>query len=263
MMGPLRQLDGILGSKKERILWLKSMSVEVLDQNGKLASLEYLCHAWAGFPQEESDWERITISQGLGEIRFPEGYGLKFLNTKVHLLAQELNDTPGKIDKRIQYRFTFRYLSDVAAKKLKLRTLQSDTFNVRVPESEVDHGAIPTPPQDRGIHFYVPPGRHEYHQALVKQPALANTRIHFIKVHLHPYGESVELFDKTAKKSVWKGLAQMDPKRPVILSVESYSSSEGLRVYSDHEYEVIGVYNNTTDHPVDAMALLRVQYAPL
>ena len=41
-------------------------------------------------------------------------------------------------------------------------------------------------------------------------------------------------------------------------SVEYYSSEEGTPVFKDHEYEVIAIYNNTSDEIQDAMAVLRL-----
>ncbi len=36
--------------------------------------------------------------------------------------------------------------------------------------------------------------------------------------------------------------------------VESYSSREGIRIYKDHEYTLISIYDNESDVQQDAMA---------
>ena len=38
--------------------------------------------------------------------------------------------------------------------------------------------------------------------------------------------------------------------------MESYSSVEGIPIYADHEYEIVSVYDNPTDEPQDAMAVM-------
>ena len=37
---------------------------------------------------------------------------------------------------------------------------------------------------------------------------------------------------------------------------------EGFRVYRDHKYELEALYDNTTDHDVDAMAMMYLYYHP-
>ena len=45
-------------------------------------------------------------------------------------------------------------------------------------------------------------------------------------------------------------------------SDENYSSDEGFPLYKDHVYEIEALYNNTTDHDVDAMAMMVLYYYP-
>ncbi len=52
------------------------------------------------------------------------------------------------------------------------------------------------------------------------------------------------------------GTAAMTTARP-------YSSVEGFRVYPDHEYEMEAFYDNTTQHDVDAMAVIYLYFNPL
>ena len=59
---------------------------------------------------------------------------------------------------------------------------------------------------DVTYHWMVPPGRHTYRAKVVagelnlREP----TTIHYATAHLHPYGESLELYDLTAQQSVLK-----------------------------------------------------------
>jgi hypothetical protein len=82
--------------------------------------------------------------------------------------------------------------------------------------------------------------------------------IHFIKLHLHAYGESLALIDKTDGKTLWKGWGESDVAQDALTKTDFYSSTEGLKIKASHQYELVTVYNNTTKHPVDAMAVLRL-----
>ena len=87
--------------------------------------------------------------------------------------------------------------------------------------------------------------------------------IHFIKIHLHPYGESVALIDKTTGQVVWKGNAINHPDRAQIVDIDSYSSTTGIPIYKDRNYELVTTYNNPTAQTVDAMAVMRVFVEPV
>ena len=66
------------------------------------------------------------------------------------------------------------------------------------------------------------------------------------------------LFDKTVNKLVWKGGARNHPERAHIVSIDSYSSTTGIPVYADHQYELVTTYNNPTAGNIDAMAVMRI-----
>ncbi|HUY69327.1 MAG TPA: hypothetical protein VMV79_08510, partial [Alphaproteobacteria bacterium] len=112
------------------------------------------------------------------------------------------------------------------------------------------------------LHFEVPPGVHVYRSEVPSSSSfLRNGRIQYIKMHLHPYGQSVELYDETARKTVWKGMARNVPGRDVLAWTDHYGGGgDGLQIYKDHKYQVITTYDNTTRKPVDAMGNLRVYF---
>ena len=47
-----------------------------------------------------------------------------------------------------------------------------------------------------------------------------------------------------------------------IVKIPTYSSAEGFPVYRDHEYEIEAMYDNTSNEPVDAMAMMYLYYNP-
>jgi hypothetical protein len=42
------------------------------------------------------------------------------------------------------------------------------------------------------------------------------------------------------------------------VSIDSYSSTTGIPVYADHEYELETTYDNPTAGNIDAMAVMRI-----
>ncbi len=108
----------------------------------------------------------------------------------------------------------------------------------------------------------VPPGRHEYRHVIHEGLRIPydETTIHVVTGHLHPYGESIELRDATENKSLFKARAETAKDRVALTLLEAYTSAEGFPVYTDHQYEIVSVYDNTTDHDVDAMAVLYLYF---
>jgi len=112
-------------------------------------------------------------------------------------------------------------------------------------------------------HWLVPPGRQVLRSDVEPGVVQFDGMIHFIKIHLHPYGESVTLVDKTTGEEVWKGSATNHPERAHLTEIEFYSSTIGIPVYHDRDYELVTVYDNTTDEDIDAMAVMRIFVHPL
>ncbi len=73
---------------------------------------------------------------------------------------------------------------------------------------------------------------------------------------MHPFAESLELRDVTADRSIFKSHARNLSGEIGLASVEYFSSVEGVPVYKDHEYELISIYDNTTDEEQDSMAVM-------
>ena len=83
-----------------------------------------------------------------------------------------------------------------------------------------------------------------------------DTTLHYAAVHLHPYAESVELVDLTTGESVYKSKATQTDGKMGLERVEYFASEEGIPLYSDHEYELVSVYQNDTGVQQDAMATM-------
>ena len=88
-----------------------------------------------------------------------------------------------------------------------------------------------------------------------------NLPILMLEKHLHPFAESLELRDLTDDVTIFRSDATNHTDRVGLANVTTYSSVDGLPIYADHEYELISVYNNTSDVPQDSMAVLYLYLA--
>ncbi len=275
MTGPSKTGQVTIGTgAASKNIWIKSFRVDVEADTGESVSSEYLCHSWVvlGKPQL-GDQRLMTVSQGQEEMKFPQGFAIKAENAanNAAILAQALNNNED-INKNLSYKLTVHYLSDTDAEKYALKALRTITVAVMAKDTHTapaESGDICTAqdgmlePMLAGmsslVHFNVPPGRHEYTSPIERtNPIYMGGSIHYIKLHLHPYGESVTLTDKTRGKTVWHGKTLKDANKAVLTDADFYASIEGIKIEPTHEYEITTVYNNTSDTATDAMAVLRL-----
>jgi hypothetical protein len=78
-----------------------------------------------------------------------------------------------------------------------------------------------------------------------------------MRPHLHGYGESVALLDKTTGETLWTGYAKNAQDSRHVVAADIYSDAEGIPLHPDHEYELEVVYDNPTTEPIDAMGAIR------
>ena len=276
-------------------VWIRRYKIDVLDTAAEEESTEFLCHAWlmadTGLRDPESGLRGarggrdpsllLTISQGFEDMRFPDGFGVEFDGldvSRVGLLTMAVNNNDDAIDKQIQFRATIDYLDDSDALQLGIKPLVGFQLHAHQKDREaalVHHhptGTMPAghpsqghPPADGRMttdHWLVPSGRQVVRSDVKPGVIHSDGMIHFIKIHLHPYGESVSLIDKATGEEVWKGYARNHPERAHLLGVDSYSSTTGIPIYKSRAYELITIYDNPTDQPIDAMAVMRLYVHP-
>jgi hypothetical protein len=224
----------------------------------------------------------FTLSQGTMDVEFPKGFGIPIMsNEKLALVTQVLNLNPQPEHVQVQHETTIEYVRDadleqpmnalfqIGAQAMVLLEGASPYFGVAEPDPEV-HGEgclIGEPAGEREHvdssnqtflgHWVVPPGRQENHSLVTHWLSLSeDTTIHAIAVHLHPFAESLSLFDLTTGETVYKADAR-GPKDLIGLNyVDFFASEEGIPIYKDHEYEVVSVYNNVSGVDQDAMAIM-------
>lgn len=261
--------------------WVTTYRTEVVDAlTGEPMGDEFFCHSQLQIPNAT---RLMVTATGSAEIRFPEGFGMPLTQIVAGLPADErwltflgmaLNNHRPDIDRYAKIRATVEYWTNAdVGTPPRLKKL----YKVGLPMTVEDLEGYTPPPEmaiDEDVtthcvlvegikgHWIVPPGpqitRKEYDRIVP-----VDARVHYAIVHLHNYGVYLRLTDKTTGEKLWQTNVVYEPDRVQILEIPHYSSAEGFPVYKDHVYEIEASYDNTTDHDVDAMALIDLYYHPL
>lgn len=235
----------------------------------------------------------FTFVQGQAQINLPEGYGIPVLSSEFfEFNFMVINPEQPKQPFEVTARGAFDYIPDNQLKK-PLKPLFMRIVGMKIPvktdtskpqvhcdelgdlagskdSAKLENNAPPAEFSlhkihknveggfDQVYHWMVPPGRHEYHYQL-ESNVLANmpfdTTVHYINAHLHAHGEYVEFRNLTTGKTLFRSTATNNPERNGLLDLTDFSSKKGFPIQRDHQYEMVAVYNNTTDHDIDAMAI--------
>ena len=111
--------------------------------------------------------------------------------------------------------------------------------------------------KDNTVHWMVPPGLHIYRSEVTRQLNLPfDTTAHYVTGHLHPFGRSLKLIEMDSGQTVFDIRVGSMADRLGVESVSEISTRTGEPIYTDRRYELVAEYENTTDRPIDAMAIL-------
>jgi hypothetical protein len=228
----------------------------------------------------------FTLSQGQFDTVLPEGFGFPIMSDEIFsLTAQVVNHNEKNPDFRVRHKVIINYVRDkdtvspmtpvftTAAWVVASLDGQTRAYGVDIPDEFQKHAScLPGQhaPQANSAHLYVdkfghkftahwvvPPGK-ETRSTLVTEYLNIpfDTTIHYIALHLHPFAESLEFKDLTTGETVFKSHIQGPEDRIGITRLDSYTSKKGLKVYKDHEYQLISKYNNTSGVDQDSMAMM-------
>jgi hypothetical protein len=294
MTGPWSTRSVELG-RPDEVFWVLGYSATMAGPDGVTsAPQEYMCHSNLDFDpsrhQESFGGSKslttrlFTLSQGQLDIAFPPGYGIPLLgNEELKLTTQVLNLNPTGESVGVRHRVSIRYAKQSELAKPMQPLFTKGVYGLQLIEGKDGYFGIETPQQEthgpgclQGQnatthtfndahgrkftgHWVVKPGR-EVNQTLVTKilDLPYDTTIHYIAVHLHPFAESLELRDLTSGQVVFKSSTRQFPDRIGLAHVDSFSSVEGIPIYKDHEYELVSVYQNTTDQDQDSMAVMNL-----
>lgn len=295
MKGPAHtDLVALLPNSKE-LAWITGFKAVIVEADGKTQSDQgFMCHTNLDIASPSQHIQRdlkprfnpgrlFTISQGQDEVTLPDGFGIPLrMGTPMQVAVQALNlNEKPKDPFKVRHQVTFKYIENSKLKKplvplfttsgLVLKALDKKATHYGVDNSLPMKGAgclIGSSADDKGTfkdehgnpftaHWVVKKGREEDRTVVTEMLALPyDTKIHYILAHVHPFCESLELRDLTTDKSVIK-LSMKQAKEKIGLShTEHFTSLEGIPVFKDHAYEMVSVYNNTSDKDQDAMAVM-------
>jgi hypothetical protein len=286
----------LLDVEKPELLWIVGYEAIMMNAEGtEQVSQEFMCHSnldfepktyWDNFKSDASMSGRLfTLSQGQQKVRFPRGMGIPVTSEfTLDLATQVLNLNLDDVSLDVRHKVTIEFVRDsettiqmkplfqAAVQGFKAENDKAKHYGVKAEEEDADeHGAgcsvgMPAVKGDFDEdkfgqkftgHWVVKPGREENRTLVTNFLQLQwDTKIHYIAIHLHPFAESLELIDRTEKKTVYKAHAKQTDGKIGLATVTHFESEEGIPIYKDHEYELVSIYNNTDTIDHDSMAVM-------
>lgn len=285
----------LVEGEQPELVWITGCHVEMVGPDGATSMPEqFMCHANLDFDVEKHgqlfnvtkrlDGRLFTLSQGQLHVAFPKGFGIPVMsNEALDLATQVLNLNVKDRAFQVRHKVHVDFVRDRdAAEPMKplyecgvssMVSLEGRSL-VFDQGDEPAHGpcksccipgakAVEWEHQNDSLgrmysgHWVVKPGREENRTRATTIMALPfDTTVHHIAVHLHPFAESLELRDVTAGTSIFKSHARNLTGQIGLAQVDYFSSAAGVPLPKDHEYELVSVYNNTTDRDQDSMAVM-------
>ena len=282
MTGPLDQTFNIPFNNQDHreLVWLTGFEAESVGPKEETKPDEFLCHAAVWMECKIEDYRALwgeegygsgrffTLAQGQVSMKFPEGFAIPAPGGQTFsLTTQLLNEWEENVGERVRHKtqLYFDRNRDLDEPPTPLALFEATARVYMDPEEAAEagqpsaemvpaHGGDGVDSQGRrwSAHWLVPPGRHEY-RSPVDLMLPFDTKAHYIAIHLHRLAVSCELIDKTTGEVVFHADAHHTNGR--LSKVDHYSSTEGLQLYKDHEYELVSVYDNTEDEKIGAMAI--------
>ena len=295
MTGPWSTRPVLLGEpEKQELVWITGYRAEMVDGAGEAPmAQQFMCHSNLDL-DVASHREAIgdspgfgsrlfTLSQGQLEIDFPPGFGIPVRSSEVlDLTTQVLNlnvrGEPFEVRHKVSIDFALdrdvgpgmRPLLPTAAYGLVLQDGPDGFFGVEQPaehhgpgclvgETASDHAYEDGHGRTFSGHWKVPPGRQENRTLVTHLMRIPyETTIHYIAVHLHPFAESLSLRDLTAGETLFESRARNYEDRIGLVHVDAFSSAEGVKVFPEHDYELVSVYENDSGETQDSMAVMYI-----
>jgi hypothetical protein len=292
MKGPVSYKIFLLNDKEEELYWITGMDVKANSKyNSEGISNDFICHTnlyhndvehFARMGLEERNnlqhAQAITLTKGDLFFDFPEGFGYPlFSNEKIYLGSQALNLNIENPLFTVDFNFKLKFEKDreQRLKPLYMRyvvvSLPYDIENKEISTifqenrdnkvscvaldqdgkyfNRVDENGEPTT-----VFWLVPKGKHTYRSDFTKSLALDTiVTLHKINAHVHPYATSIALRDKTIDSTVFKAIVTNYKKKVGLDNITSFTSKKGIKMYPDHDYELVEEVNNTSNQEVEMM----------
>ncbi|MBI4956774.1 MAG: hypothetical protein HY908_32455 [Myxococcales bacterium] len=286
----------LVESEVPELLWITGYQAVVVGADGATQmSQEFMCHSnldWKPADYYKSFGSRaavsprlFTLSQGQQNVQFPKGFAIPLVSTvPLSLVTQVLNLNLDKPDIDVRHHVRIDFVRDRDLKEPMKPLFQAAVQGFKTLDDKPGYYSMDpgeATPEEHGAgcgvgkpavagdvdkdkfghrftgHWEVEPGREENATLVTHFLSLQfDTTVHYIAVHLHPFAESLELRDLTSKEVVFHANVRATPGKIGIEDIDHLSSVEGVKLYKDHQYELVSVYNNTTGAKVDSMAVM-------
>ena len=223
-------------------VWIIGYQTEILDAKNAQPRENYLCHTFVGDQRvtQHDDREMLALYSDAftPQVRLPDGFGFRLAaGEALHWMPLFNNRQEQPV--RIRMKGVISVIREKDRAK-SMRPLYSTLRSVNTPHL-----------------FFVEPGRHEFQKSF---EAPFDGHIHFMGTHMHPYGVSVELYDVTRSRLVWRSTRRLDGAGQMI-GMDTFGSESGYPVKSGDMFRISAVYDNPTSAPIDAMAGLFISYS--
>lgn len=293
MEGPKSDQYFAIDNSTEELLWLTSFKTEAFlsDESTRMPN-DFVCHTnfeyrdaehynrWNLTERINKQYPRITsISNGIEAFELPEGFGFPvFSNERIFLNAQALNHNVTDSIFNIKHKIEIGFIKhgEKPLKALQPKTLYMilpfDINNPFVgPTDKLPNACIPVETKlhtyydDKGNplsgHWLFSPGRHHFSFNATKQLSIKDSiRLHQITSHLHPFAERLQLVDKTTNTVIYNCESENFEDKIGLKNTPTFTSTEGIWLYENREYEMMLEVNNTTNTDQEMMASMAIFY---
>ena len=265
--------------------WVTGIKTEVIDRStGAPMGDEFLCHTALQFTHLAQADRPIVTATGISEVYFPAGFAMplsrlvkQYAGSSLDFVGMVLNNHEPDIDAQVNVPATIQYLHDAdlestgpikplmrAEIPITVKDIAEYTPENANPLDNPDNPDVTThcvlATKGNISHWLVPPGRQKTRNRLDGSFLDSDVTVHYGVVHLHNYGVYMRLTDMTTGEILWQTDVVYEPDRKQIAQIPSYSSVEGFKLRLDHVYEIEALYDNTTDHDIDAMAAMSLYH---
>jgi hypothetical protein len=288
----------LIEDSPRQLLWLTGLECQLVAPDGEAPrAQDFFCHSNLSFtPQSNgdehlakgrtrsSDGRLFTLIPGRMNVTLPEGFGVPvYSDEALDYLTMSLNLNHRGEAVKLKFRSNIHFVRDIDVKAQPMKPLFRRALYAYEPIGQAsthtmcmggtNAGAACGPfvgkaasnaflaslGKTNTVHWLIPPGHFESHVDITDQMELPyDTTAHYVTAHLHPFGKSVSLVDKTTGKTLFAIHATDYDNRLGVQSMEQWSSAEGVDLMKDHQYELVTAYHNPTDKPIDAMSILYV-----
>ena len=272
------------------LVWFKGYRCSVRDAETKdLLGDEFLCHNSLDY--SISDYYRnwgikgrvgvftsrlATMTQGQTDMILPDGFGIPLQsNQALSALTQVLNVNRPKADLHVEYLMEVDYLTDKSVEEVKPLFQQSVSVLVEVDTNYLYHGNLPEAQDCLPVltsrefmkkcrdghtftgHWLLPKGKDTIRYDVTDILSLPfTTTLHYVGVHVHPHCESLELWDKTENKLIFRSTIENHKSLSKMNNIEAFSSISGVTMHNDHRYELICTTRSKSERTRDMMATM-------